>query len=90
LKSEKKMQMETNPKKLWLLPVAHTCNPSYSGGRDRRIALRSQPRQIVHKTLSQKTPHKNRAGGVPQGKGPEFKPQHCTKKKKKKKKETCV
>jgi hypothetical protein len=30
----------------------------------RRIAVRSQPRQIVHETLSQKTLHKNRAGGV--------------------------
>jgi hypothetical protein len=34
----------------------------------RRIPVQSQPRQIVCKTLSQKTPaHKNRAGGVAQG-----------------------
>jgi hypothetical protein len=33
-------------------PVAHASNPSYPGGRDRRIAIRSQPRQIVHKTIS--------------------------------------
>jgi hypothetical protein len=36
--------------------VAHTCNLSYSGGRDiRRITVQSQPRQIVRETLSQKT-----------------------------------
>jgi hypothetical protein len=37
--------------------MAHACNPSYSGGRDqkvRRIAVWSQPRQIVLETLSQK------------------------------------
>jgi hypothetical protein len=27
-------------------PVAHTCNPSYSGGRDQ-----SQPGQIIHDSL---------------------------------------
>jgi hypothetical protein len=32
-----------------------------------------------------KTLHKNRAGGVAQGEGPEFKPQYCKKKKKRKK-----
>jgi hypothetical protein len=51
----------------------------------RRIKVQSQPGQIVLKTLSQKTLHKNRAGGVVQGGGPEFKPQYCQKKKKKKK-----
>jgi hypothetical protein len=39
--------------------------------------------QIVHETLSQKTLHKNRAGGMAQGKGLEFKPQYWGKKKKK-------
>jgi hypothetical protein len=29
-----------------------------------------------------KTLHKNRAGGMAQGKGPEIKPQYCTQKKK--------
>jgi hypothetical protein len=42
----------------------------------RSLAVQSQPRQIVHKTLSQKTLHKNRAGGVAQGENPEFKPQY--------------
>jgi hypothetical protein len=48
----------------------------------RRIMVGSQPGQIVQVTLSQKTLHKNRAGGVAQGKGPEFKPQYHKKKKK--------
>jgi hypothetical protein len=38
------------------------------------------------KTLSQKTLHKNRAGGVAQGEGPEFKPLFVVLQKKKKKK----
>jgi hypothetical protein len=49
----------------------------------RRIAVQSQPRQIVRKSLSQKIPSQKRAGGVAQGVGPEFKPQYCKKKKKK-------
>jgi hypothetical protein len=57
--------------------VAHTCNPSYSEAEIRRIAVRSQPGQIVRETLSQKTLHKKKAGGVPQEEGPEFKPQYC-------------
>jgi hypothetical protein len=36
----------------------------------RKIAVQSQPRQTVHKTLSQKNPSKKRAGGVAQGVGP--------------------
>jgi hypothetical protein len=35
----------------------------------RRIMVQSQPRQIICKTLSRKTLHKNRAGGVVQGEG---------------------
>jgi hypothetical protein len=38
----------------------------------RRITVQSQLKQIVLKTLSQ-----NRASGVAQGKGPDFKPQYC-------------
>jgi hypothetical protein len=38
--------------------MAHTCNPSYSGGRD-QVDFGSRPAwEIVHKTLSQKTLHK--------------------------------
>jgi hypothetical protein len=47
----------------------------------RRIAVQSQPRKIVLKTLSQKTLHKNTAGGVAQGEGTEFNPQYQKKKK---------
>jgi hypothetical protein len=52
--------------------VAHACNPSQAGGRDK-----------FPKTLSQKTFHKNRVGRVAQGEGPEFKSQYQKKKKKK-------
>jgi hypothetical protein len=34
--------------------VAHTCNPSYSGGGDRRISIQNQPRQSYHETLPEK------------------------------------
>jgi hypothetical protein len=33
-------------------PMAHTCNPSYSGGKIRRTVVRSQPEQIIHETLT--------------------------------------
>jgi hypothetical protein len=49
----------------------------------RRIRVRSQPRQIVLKTLSRKNPSQKRAGGVAQGIGPEFKPKEKRKRKKK-------
>jgi hypothetical protein len=39
----------------------------------RRITVQSQPRQIVHKTLSRKPISKNWADGMTQGEGPEFK-----------------
>jgi hypothetical protein len=38
--------------------------------------------QTVCETLSQKNPSQKRVGGVAQGEGPEFKPQHCKKRKK--------
>jgi hypothetical protein len=50
--------------------------------RIRRITVRSQPRQIAHETLSQKTHHKTKTGGVAQGEGPEFKPQYLPPQKK--------
>jgi hypothetical protein len=43
------------------------------------IVVQSQPRQIVQETLSRKTLHKNGAGGVAQGEGPEFKPKYWKK-----------
>jgi hypothetical protein len=49
-------------------------------GEITRITLQSQPWQIVHEILPLKKPTtKNRAGGVTQGEGPEFKLQ-CHKK----------
>jgi hypothetical protein len=51
----------------------------------RRITVRSQPGQVVHETLARKTLHKNRAGRVAQGEGPEFKLQYRKKKRKEKK-----
>jgi hypothetical protein len=47
----------------------------------RRIAVQSQPEQIVHETLSQKTFQKK--AGVVQGIGLEFKPQYSKSKRKK-------
>jgi hypothetical protein len=56
--------------------VAHACNPSYSGDRDQEDQVRSQPGQIVRKTLPQKNPSQKRAGCVAQDVDPEFKPQY--------------
>jgi hypothetical protein len=49
--------------------TVHACNPSYLGGRD-------QLEQIVRETLSRKYQTQQRAGGVAQGIGPEFKSQY--------------
>jgi hypothetical protein len=54
----------------------HAYNPRTQEAEIRRIMVRSQLGLIVPETLSQKNLHKNRAGGVAQGKGPEFKPQY--------------
>jgi hypothetical protein len=59
----------------WLTPVILTTQEA----EIRRLTVQSQPRQIVCKTLSGKTLHKHRAGGVAQGEGPEFKPQKINK-----------
>jgi hypothetical protein len=48
----------------------------------RRIVVQSQPRQIVHSTLSWKNPSQKSAGEVAQGVGPEFRPKYCKKRKK--------
>jgi hypothetical protein len=44
----------------WLMPVILATQEADI----RRIEVRSQPVEIVHETLSQKTLYKNRAGGV--------------------------
>jgi hypothetical protein len=46
------------------------------------LRFKASPRQIVSETLSGKTHHKERAGGMSQGVGPEFKLQYCKKQKK--------
>jgi hypothetical protein len=57
------------------MPVAHTCNLSYSGGRDQKNCSSKKPawanssvRPYLEKPFT-----KNRAGGVAQGEGPKFK-----------------
>jgi hypothetical protein len=59
----------------WLTPIILTTQEV----EIKRIAVQSQPGQIVCETLHKK----NRAGGVAQGEGPEFKPQFHNKKKRK-------
>jgi hypothetical protein len=59
-----------------LVLVAHTCNPSYSEGRDQKDRGAKSALGKYLKT----THHKKRAGGAAQGVGPEFKPQYRRKK----------
>jgi hypothetical protein len=44
--------------KMSQVPVVHTCNPSYLGGRDQEDPSSKPAWAIVHGTLSQKTLHK--------------------------------
>jgi hypothetical protein len=67
--------------KIGWAPMAHTCSPTYSGGRDQEDGSWKPPKQIVHETLSLKTLHKNRIGGVAQGVSPQYKPSTAKKKK---------
>jgi hypothetical protein len=39
------------------VPVAHTCNPSCSGGRDQEAYGLKSDQQIIHETLSRKKSH---------------------------------
>jgi hypothetical protein len=59
--------------------VAYVYNPSCSGGRDHQEDLDSKPAQA---NSSVRPYHKKRAGGVAQGKVPEFKPEYCLMRKK--------
>jgi hypothetical protein len=47
--------------------------PATQEAEIRRIEVGSQPRQIVHETLSRKKPSQKRGGGVAQGEGSEHK-----------------
>jgi hypothetical protein len=62
------------------MPMAHTCNPSYSGGRDQEDRS-SKPTQasILQDPIS-KNPSENQGWWSGSGEGPEFKPQHQKKK----------
>jgi hypothetical protein len=53
----------------WLTPVILAIQEA----EIRRIMVQSQPRKIVHETLSRKNPSQKRVGGELQGVGPEFK-----------------
>jgi hypothetical protein len=58
-------------------PVVHTCNPSYSGGRDQEdLSLKPARANSLQDPVSKNPITKNWAGGVAQGKDPEFKPQY--------------
>jgi hypothetical protein len=59
------------------VPVAHTCNPSYSESRDQEDCGSKPAVQIVHGTLSWKHPTQNKAGSADQDVGPECKTQYA-------------
>jgi hypothetical protein len=58
------------------VPVAHSCNPSYSGGRDQEDRGSKPVQANSSQDPISKTPSQNRSGGVPQGEDPEFKAQY--------------
>jgi hypothetical protein len=62
--------------------VVHTCNPSYSGGRGRKIGSRPSAAKNTRPYLKKKKKENNklkakRLGGVAQVQIPEFNPQDC-------------
>jgi hypothetical protein len=61
--------------------VAHSIILATEEAEIRRITVRSQPGQISSGDPILKIPNTKRASGVPQGVGPEFKPQYPKKKK---------
>jgi hypothetical protein len=68
---------QTEAGRQWLTPVILAAQEA----EIRSLFVQSQPRKKAQETLISKTLHKNRAGGVAQGEGPEFKPQYRKKKK---------
>jgi hypothetical protein len=71
--------MSVPPKKekeVGQVPVAHSYNPSYSGGRDQEDRSSKPAWANSSRTLSRKNPSQKRASGVAQGVGPESKPQY--------------
>jgi hypothetical protein len=64
--------------------MAHTYNPSYSGGRNQEDHSSKSPQaNSLQDPISKKYPPQKRAGGVAQGEGPEFKPHYQTQKRRK-------
>jgi hypothetical protein len=45
--------------------IVHACNPSFLGGRDRRIMIQGLPKE-KHKTLSEKHTKRKRTGDMVQ------------------------
>jgi hypothetical protein len=70
--------------------VAHTCNPSYSGGRDQEDHSSKPAQANSSRDPISKKPSQRRAGGVVLGIDPEFKPQYYRKRKEKKYKHTII
>jgi hypothetical protein len=68
----------------------HTCNLSYSGGRDQEDRGLNPAWANSSKDPVLKNPSQKRVGGMAQGVGSEFKPQYHQKKKKKKGEKTGV
>jgi hypothetical protein len=58
-----------------LVPVAHSCNPSCSGGRDQEDCGSKPAWANSSQDPISKIPITKRADGVAQDEGPEFKPQ---------------
>jgi hypothetical protein len=55
--------------------VAHSCNPSNSGGRDQEDRSSNPARAKSSRPRLKDTQHKKKAGGMAHGGGSEFKPQ---------------
>jgi hypothetical protein len=64
------------------MPVAHACNPSYLGDRDKEDGGLKPVQASYSWDPISKNPSQKGAGGVAQGEGSEFKPQYHKKKKK--------
>jgi hypothetical protein len=59
-----------------LVLVAHACNPCYSRGRDQEDCCTKAAQANSLGAPTSKIPNTQRAGGVAQGVGSEFKPQY--------------
>jgi hypothetical protein len=79
--AKSKVEMQFEEQKSSRMPAAHTCNPCYSGDTDQEDrGLKPAWANSSWDTISKNNHHKNRAGGVAQGEGPEFKFQNPEKK----------